>query len=347
MSDKPINDLHIIQRLRSQIEQLENLEKRINTLEQERSTLTHTTECLQAELIRHQQIKADWEWFFENSLDLLCIAALDGYFKRVNPAFAATLGFTQNELLAKPITELIHPDDLEITVQALQGLGSGQDCINFENRYIDNQGQWHWLSWRCPALSENTSQLYAIARDVTDYKRSTAEIMYQATHDPLTDLYNRAAFDNELNNCLLRAQRHPTNHVALLLIDLDDFKQVNDSYGHQTGDQLLQALAQRFKNMQRKNDFVCRLGGDEFAWLAEANNIIAVEALLARILKELQKPVPLEKVTLKVSCSIGASLFPNLAQDAKTLFHQADSSMYQIKRSGKGGCFIYHSSIDA
>ena len=198
---------------------------------------------------------------------------------------------------------------------------------------------------RCPAKSANTSQLYAIARDVTDYKRSAAEIMHQATHDPLTDLYNRAAFDNELNNSLLRAQRHPTNHVALLLIDLDDFKQVNDNYGHQAGDQLLQTLALRFKSMQRKNDFVCRLGGDEFAWIADTNDTDSVEALLARILKELQKPVALERAIINVSCSIGASLFPNLASDSKKLFHQADKSMYHIKRSGKSGYALYHASM--
>ena len=330
----PTQDLFILNRLRAQAEQLEALKTRIAELEREKNVLLHSSGRLNQELEHYQQIKNEWEWFFDNSLDLLCIAGADGYFKRVNRAFTETLNYSAEELLSQPFFHFIHPDDLESTQRELQKLNQGQDCINFENRYRDRAGNWHWLAWRCPGTTTEIPLIYAIARDVTEQKRSAAEILYQAAHDALTGLSNRAAFERELNNALARATRDQDKQIAFFMIDLDGFKNVNDNYGHAVGDQLLQQVAARFLSIQRRSDLVCRLGGDEFAWLTEGLAPLATEPLAARLVHAILQPFTLDAITLSIGCSIGISTFPHPASNAKLLMAQADAAMYQVKKSG-------------
>jgi diguanylate cyclase (GGDEF)-like protein/PAS domain S-box-containing protein len=335
------DDVKVIQKLYAQIERLERVESQLQALEDERNSLKSHTDSLSSEIKSLRKAKEDWEWFFENSLDLLCIANLEGYFQRVNPAFVKTLGFSKAELESRPFFDFIHPDDIDSTRQELIGLGDGRPCINFENRYRDSAGNWHWLSWRCPALTPTTTRLYAIARDVTESKRTEAEILHQATHDSLTGLLNRAAFEHELDHAIERVKRDPDIHLALLIIDLDDFKPINDNFGHQAGDHLLIEVARHFRSNMRKNDVVGRLGGDEFAWLTEGRQDQRPDILVQRLLQALKSPIALNANRLSIGCSIGIASFPTDAKDAKDLFSKADEAMYKVKKTGKGGFAFY------
>lgn len=325
----------ILARFRGNGSNLESLEKRIRLLEKERHELEHSARHLLGKIKELQQIKDEWEWFFENSLEMLCIAGTDGEFKRVNPAFLRNLGYTKEQLLSRPFIEFVHPDDREKTLQEAAALGSGRDSVNFENRYLDGEGNWRWLSWHCPAVTDSTTKLYAIARDITERKRYDAEILYKAMHDPLTDLFNRAAFEDRLANAISRNKRIPGSEIALYLIDLDGFKNINDTYGHPTGDKLLKQLGKRFKQIQRDYDLVCRLGGDEFALVVDGIGNISTQQLAERIMEAVARPVELEEATLCVGCSIGISKFPDPAMDADTLVAQADAALYSVKKSGK------------
>lgn len=173
-----------------------------------------------------------------------------------------------------------------------------------------------------------------------------AELLRQASHDALTGLRNRAAFEVDLAQASARAARLPDYPLALLNIDLDGFKQVNDRHGHPAGDQLLRQLARRLDDMKRQQDRLYRLGGDEFAWLAEDQSPAGVQALAQRIVAAIREPVALDAVSVTLGCSIGVSLLPLLAPDKETLVAQADRAMYQVKHGSKGDFCVYHASLD-
>ncbi|MCX4186545.1 sensor domain-containing diguanylate cyclase [Methylophaga sp. OBS4] len=331
----------VIKQLRSRTAQLEELRAHINGLENQCMHLQDSAHQLAEKLIEYSQIEEEWEWFFEHSVEMLCIAGTDGYFKRVNAAFANNLGYTKQELTSCPFIDFVHPDDRQRTQEEFRALQHGHDTINFENRYRDSEGHWHWLSWHCPAVTPSMTKLFAVAHDMTERKRSDEDMLYKALHDPLTGLFNRAAFEEQLSNAIARVKRLPGDEIALYLIDLDGFKHVNDTYGHMAGDQLLKQLSARFKKIKRENEFVCRYGGDEFAWLAEESGAMKVEPLAERIMASINQPIKLEKATVRVSCCVGISIFPRQAIDASTLMSQADAAMYSVKKNGKSGYKIF------
>ena len=331
----------LIDTLRTRAERVEALEQSIAELERERAHWRDSARRLSDELAELNRVKSEWEWFFDSSLDMLCIAGMDGYFKRVNPAFARALGYAPQQLLTRPFVDFVHPDDVAGTLAALEGLGAKQDCINFENRYRHGNGEWRWIAWHCPALTSTTTKLYAIARDVTERKRADCELLYKASHDPLTGLLNRAAFEEGLAQALRRSRRTPGTEIALYLVDLDGFKGVNDSYGHPAGDQALQQLAVRLTRVRREGELLCRLGGDEFAFVIEASPDTALEPLAQRILETVGEPIELDAATVALGCCIGIALSPRHAEDPKTLVAHADSALYRVKKNGKCGFKIY------
>jgi diguanylate cyclase (GGDEF)-like protein/PAS domain S-box-containing protein len=340
MAEHTHNQKIVVDKLREDVLRLERLEQQIDALQQERNKLIDSSSKLSSRLDEYRQGMEEWEWFFDNSLEGLCIAGLDGYFKRVNPAFAAMLNYSAEELLAKPFSSFIHPDDLAKTDAELHSLGSGIDCINFENRYRNKQGEWRWLSWHCPGVKQ-TTKLYAIARDVTDTKLAQADILYKATHDSLTKLFNRAAFEDNLVEAMARAKRNPNNRVIMYLIDLNGFKAVNDTHGHPVGDRVLRILAERLLELQRQGEMICRLGGDEFTLLIEGTAETQVSPLAKRILAAIQIPINIDKLKLHIGCSIGISIYPSLARCSDELISQADSAMYTVKKSAVSGFSLY------
>jgi len=337
--DDPDNE--IIGRLREKAERLESLESRLRVLEHEREDLLDSKKRLAHELQNYHKSLQEWEWFFEHSVQMLCIAGLDGYFKRVNSAFANALGYSKEELLSRPFVDFVHPDDIAKTARELEGLGAGRDSISFENRYLAKDGSWRWIAWYCPAITNVTTKLFAIARDVTEDRRKEAEILYRASHDSLTGLYNRAAFEESLECAIALQRRNQTGEVVLYLVDIDGFKEVNDQYGHMAGDHLLQVISERFQQIQRAGEMVARVGGDEFAFLVDGTMEEAgsypFEPLAERMIAQVSQPVELSTGTVTVGCSIGISTFPGTADDFCSLMSQADKAMYSVKNSGKNG----------
>ncbi|HTA06534.1 MAG TPA: sensor domain-containing diguanylate cyclase, partial [Solirubrobacteraceae bacterium] len=210
--------------------------------------------------------------------DLLATISLDGRFTLLNPAWEAVLGWTREELEANPIDELIHPDDVEQTLALLlAGNHRPAHLENFTNRYRHRDGSWRWLLWSARCDGE---LWYAAAKDVTD--RMWLE--RQALHDPLTRLPNRVLFHDRMEQALAQVDRGV--QFAVLCLDLDRFKLVNDTLGHPVGDSLLRQVAERLKACVREGDTVARLGGDEFAIvLLDLNDPAEVDALGARIIE--------------------------------------------------------------
>src|SRR5271154_2252987 len=199
---------------------------------------------------------------FEMTSDLLATISLDGHFTLLNPAWEQLLGWTREELRGRPMREFMHPDDVEQTLGQMLGgdLHVGQ-LEDLTARYRHRDGSWRWLLW---SARRDGDTWYAAAKDVTD----RIWLERQALHDPLTHLPNRLLLMDRARQALARLHRSQ-GAVAMLFIDLDKFKAVNDNLGHDVGDRLLLSVSERLGELMRDSDTVARLGGDEFVILAE------------------------------------------------------------------------------
>src|ERR1700722_12579465 len=199
---------------------------------------------------------------FEMTSDLLATISLDGRFTLLNPAWEHLLGWTGEELRSQPVSDFVHPDDAEQLLGPMRaGHGHPAEVENFTTRIRHRDGSWHWLLWSARRDGETW---YAAAKDVTD--RMWLE--RQAMHDPLTKLPNRMLLMDRANQAITRLHRSQ-GVLAMLFVDSDKFKAVNDNVGHDAGDRLLVLVAERMDELMRDSDTIARLGGDEFVILAE------------------------------------------------------------------------------
>jgi diguanylate cyclase (GGDEF)-like protein/PAS domain S-box-containing protein len=265
---------------------------------------------------------------FEMTSDLLATISLDGRFTLLNPAWETVLGWTREELLSNPVQELIHPDDVEQTLALLlAGNHRPAHLENFTNRYRHRDGSWRWLLWsaRCDG-----DTWYAAAKDVTD--RMWLE--RQALRDPLTRLPNRLLLMDRTRQALARLTRSG-GVVALLFIDLDRFKAVNDNFGHDVGDRLLISVSERLAEMMRDSDTVARLGGDEFVVLGEEIETDAEALALAeRVVQTLEEPFHIGSLEVSMPASVGVSITHDPDADPENMLREADVAMYRAKGAG-------------
>jgi diguanylate cyclase (GGDEF)-like protein/PAS domain S-box-containing protein len=268
------------------------------------------------------------ERLFEMTSDLLAAISLDGRFTLLNPAWEHTLGWSVDELVAQPMQERVHPDDLEQTLAlTLAGRNRSAQFVNFTNRYRHKDGSWRWLLWSARCDGE---VWYAAAKDVTD--RMWLE--RQALHDPLTKLPNRLLLMDRAHQALARLHRSK-GPIAILFIDLDRLKAINDSLGHAVGDHLLIAVAERLAETLRDSDTVARLGGDEFVILAEdLDSDAEALAVAERVVSTLDAPFQVGSMEVTMGASIGVSISRDHEADPEDLLREADVAMYRAKRAG-------------
>jgi diguanylate cyclase (GGDEF)-like protein/PAS domain S-box-containing protein len=323
-----------LKRLRLDLRELAHLQTNLDELESLLATLSGSEEHLRQEIQHTQSLINDWHEFFVRSPDLLCIANSKGYFCSVNPALARTLGYRCDELVDRKFIDFVHDEDRTSTLRELKKLNNGQDTINFENRYRCKNEKYRWLDWTCPAALPASGLIYAVARDVTDSKRSSDEILFLAQHDSLTGLRNRASFRQELLHACERAKRSSRYEIALLFIDLNGFKAINDTYGHAAGDLVLSIVADRLRQLSRSTDLVARIGGDEFTMLIQGANVSHTERIVQRIHQSMLTPIDLRGgKTVGVSASVGIARWNENNNDADSLFNAADQAMYVAKAS--------------
>jgi diguanylate cyclase (GGDEF)-like protein/PAS domain S-box-containing protein len=270
------------------------------------------------------------ERLFEMTSDLLATISRDGHFTLLNPAWEQLLGWTREELRGRPMHEFMHPDDIEQTLAPmLSGDGHVGQLEDLTTRYRHRDGSWRWLLW---SARRDGDTWYAAAKDVTD--RMWLE--RQALHDPLTNLPNRMLLMDRARQALARLNRHRShNVVAMLFIDLDKFKAVNDSLGHDVGDRLLLSVSERLAELMRDSDTVARLGGDEFVILAEdVDGEGEALALAERVLDALEKPFPLGSAEVAILASVGISVSRHPDTDPEAMLREADVAMYRAKAAG-------------
>ncbi|WP_175650440.1 GGDEF domain-containing protein [Pseudomonas sp. Marseille-P9899] len=265
-------------------------------------------------------------------LDTVFVVDSDNQIVFVSDACEALLGYRADELTGTLITHYMHPDDLPATRASIIRVMNGQPHFDFRNRYIRKDGGVVNILWAA-FWSDEVGARIGVARNVTALTRAEDELRFLAHHDPLTKLTNRSVFNDRLESALHSARRHNTK-VALLFLDINDFKLINDVHGHAAGDRVLCAIARRLERCVRDTDTVARMGGDEFTMLlSDIASEEAVAEKVAQILAIMAEPLGDEFDGLDMpSCSIGVACYPADGEDADTLLSHADSEMYQVKR---------------
>ncbi|MHC4874288.1 MAG: sensor domain-containing diguanylate cyclase [Planctomycetota bacterium] len=277
-----------------------------------------------------------WEWYVETGETIF------------NERWAEIIGYTLNEISPVSIDTWVkytHPEDLEKSNKLLQKHFSNElDYYEFEARMKHKNGQWIWVldrgrvsKWSNdgkPLIMSGTHQ------DITERKNAEEQIKHLATHDALTDLPTLRLAEDRVDMAINAAERN-LSKAAIMFIDLDGFKLVNDSYGHDAGDEVLKVVSARLHSKLRKTDTLARIGGDEFlAILPDIKSKDNVSNIAENFIKEISQPIKFKENELNVGCSIGISFYPENGKDVESLIKAADDEMYKIKKSGKNNFSI-------
>jgi diguanylate cyclase (GGDEF)-like protein/PAS domain S-box-containing protein len=302
--------------------------------------------------LRHRE--ARFRSLVQNSSDVVALVSADGVVAYESDAVQGVLGRPPSAGPGRRFAEDVHPNDASLARAMLDGLATSSEAhetVQIRLRHAD--GGWRWVE----IVGQNRLAEPAVGAlvlnygDVTDRKRLEDQLQHDAFHDPLTGLANRALFGDRVAHAL--ARRRPTSdRAAVLFIDLDDFKLVNDSLGHAAGDTLLGAAAERIRACLRPQDTAARLGGDEFAVLVEETDVDGAAVIADRILDALRQPFGLEDRQLFMQASIGIAIEGGHdratgRETADDLLRNADAAMYTAKARGKGQHQLYQPTMRA
>jgi diguanylate cyclase (GGDEF)-like protein/PAS domain S-box-containing protein len=287
--------------------------------------------------------EARFRGLIDDNSDLVLLIGPDHVVRSASRAARDVLGFDPRELEHRPLAELLHPDDLPLLATARGGARHRRLEIRMRHR------NGYWLSVEAIAndmsADAHVEALVVTVRDVTERKAFEEQLRHRAFHDPLTQLANRALLSDRLQHALTREGRFE-DQVAVLFIDLDDFKVVNDGLGHASGDELLVMVARRLRSCLRSADTAARLGGDEFAVLLEGvPDVDHAVAVARRILDAVAEPFSLGGLPVPLRASVGVALGTAQAVSADELLRNADIAMYAAKRAGKGGHVVFRADL--
>jgi diguanylate cyclase (GGDEF)-like protein/PAS domain S-box-containing protein len=282
----------------------------------------------------------------QNSADLVVVLDPDSTASFVSPSARSVLGAGPDTITGKPFVDLLAPTDVPGFVRMLAGSREGEQRVlvrmqHAAGRELMLEGTIHNLM-----ADAAVNGWVLTVRDVTDRQAMQAELTYQTFHDPLTGLANRQLFADRLAHAL-RRRDGASEPLTVLLLDLDDFKHVNDSLGHGTGDALLVAVAERIGGAVREGDTAARLGGDEFAVLLENADREAARQVAERLLEALAVPVSVDGVPHPVRASIGMAEAVPGGTDCESTLRNADVAMYWAKDRGKGQVALYEAGLHA
>jgi diguanylate cyclase (GGDEF)-like protein/PAS domain S-box-containing protein len=268
----------------------------------------------------------------------VCIHEIDrsGHFIGMNAEAARQAGtMYAEEIIGRAYLDYVAPWDQKRVADMLAQARAGRIC-QFEYTSVGDGGTRVFSASLVPLDDEDgqVTKLLGYSQDITAQKTSEQQLVHRAEHDSLTDLPNRGLFIDRLRSGIARAKRN-NQPLALLFVDLNDFKPVNDEYGHQTGDRLLRVVAQRLMAAVREVDTVARVGGDEFAVILEAITDADDAAIVAvKIAECIGEPFSIGSHTLRIGASTGIAIFPGDGDEVSTLLQHADAQMYRAKRAG-------------
>nr|WP_269106798.1 EAL domain-containing protein [Massilia sp. TS11] len=305
-----------------------------------------------------------YRYLVDSSPDIIYTLNHEGRFTFVNDRVEQLLGISREELIGKHYSVLVHDEDQERARYVFNERRRDQKAarkVELRLKCFNGNAIERTFSHCLTSIALNAIGLaqdgavlphdyfgtYGVARDITERKRAEELISYQAYHDILTDLPNRILFKDRLGLAVIQAKRKQTE-LAVMFIDLDRFKLVNDTLGHVKGDELLQQVAARLKSVVRRGDTLARQGGDEFTVvLPELAQRADAELIADKFLESLQQPFALDGHEVHISASIGIAVYPDDGETIDELLRHADIAMYHVKGQGKNGhCFYDNSMLD-
>ena len=286
---------------------------------------------------------ADRRSAFANAPMGIALATPTGLIVDANPALAAMLAHTAEDLYGRSMLDLVHPDNRPAAVEAFAELLEERRMMRHETRLVRGDGSVVPVqvtsSWVDGTPEGDPPHVVAIVEDITDRKALEAALVHRSLHDPLTGLPNRILFSDRLHHALERGRRERTP-TSLLGIDLDGFKQINDQYGHPVGDEVLVAVAERLTSVLRASDTAARVGGDEFSIVCENSGRTEAEALATRLRDKVSEPLHLTSgLTLPLTVSIGIGTTEGDVDPERAfgvLVREADDAMYVDKARWHG-----------
>jgi len=326
---------------------------------------------LQLHRIRRQLAERDqlFQLISENAADMIALVGSDGQRLYNSPAYEKVLGYSPEDLKTTSSFEQIHPDDRPRVLKAAEKARLSGRGERMEYRIRHKDGSWRTLESTASAIRNakgQTDKLVIVNRDITERKRAEEQLAHNAFHDGLTNLPNRALFLDRLQHALTLSKRHANYKFAVLLIDVDGFKIVNDSLGHTAGDELLIKIGQRLKDAVRRADTVsrprssgvpdkpinddtlARLGGDEFTILLDdIRDPIEAVRVAERVQLELTAPFVVNQQDIVISASIGIAASAGPHTHAEDLLRDADIAMYRAKQTGKARCEVSDPAMHA
>jgi diguanylate cyclase (GGDEF)-like protein/PAS domain S-box-containing protein len=288
-----------------------------------------------------------------NSADILIVTSAEGELRYTSPAFERLLGYPEAQVQGLTLAEFVHPGDVSsLEAATAAARDSRQVIVQEELRMRRADGEWLWFEAAFTDLvsDPDVNGIVANLRDITGRKDAEERLAHAALHDPLTGLPNRTLILDRAEQMLSRARRaHPYYPAAALFVDLDNFKDINDTLGHEAGDRFLQAVGQRLAGVLRASDTVGRLGGDEFVVLAEGLSVAAGPELVAqRIQDVLREPFRVEGwsgIPLMITASIGIACGDRAS--AQELLRDADIALYKAKAKGKSRCTLFEPAMQS
>lgn len=291
--------------------------------------------------------EARYRLLAENSTDTIVRGNLDRVRLYISPAVRTLLGYEPEELVGRKASEIVHPDDAEEFGRLMLSIREGRiDLGVTEQRQRHKDGSWVWLeAFVKLTYDEITGQpdgYVASVRDVSRRKEVESCLEHIASHDPLTGLPNRTLLRERLTQEMSRAKRTGVG-FAVLGLDLDRFKLVNDAFGHEAGDAVLREMASRFRSTVRTEDTVARPGGDEFVVIQTANgNLPACAMRLAdRLIRAVAEPIDFGGTPISIGLSIGIAIAPMAGVDADGLLRAADVALYEAKQAGRNRYSVF------
>ncbi len=286
--------------------------------------------------------------FLESAHDLIFRCDATGKFLYVNQAWQQALGYRLDELSQLSMLDLIEGGSRSTCLIEFRRALRGEESSSLEGVLVAKNGIHVTVegSFSCTFENGKPAGIWGICRDITARKEAQEQLHHMAHHDMLTDLPNRLTFHDRLSQAKALVSREKQK-LAILFLDLDRFKTINDTLGHDIGDQMLQEAANRLQSCIRASDTVARFGGDEFAiLLVNPKTEEDIERIALKVLKSLAQPMTLNGNELFITTSIGISRFPQDSEDEEALLKQADIAMYQAKSLGRNTCQFYSPEMD-
>lgn len=287
------------------------------------------------DITREYEQSLELERFFSVNLDLLCILDLEGRFIKTNKSWEKILGYSSQQIEGQGFKMFIHPDDILSAIESVEKLKNKGQLNNYINRYLSVDGTYHHIEWKANLYED---VIYAAARDITNRIAYENKILEISNRDSLTNIYNRRYIYNRAEE-IIEEYKRIGNEFSICILDIDRFKNINDTYGHQVGDRVLKEFTKVIKDNLRSYDLLGRYGGEEFIIILKNPDLKANSMIVERILQIIRnKNFKCGNAEITFTFSAGVSNSNELNKVSITiddLVNIADKRMYEAKNTGR------------